>query len=241
VAKKTFALTSLMAFVVVGCGALPAAQPEPASPPPDTVPAPVETASAPAEISSTPADSTAKAFAPPKDPCKVLSARTRARLRLKTSEKDKRSPACQWSNDPGTAPPYKFRDLKITYDTGFTGRANTLEEAKQSFATSKRNDYRQPSVFGGTPSVKGEIKQIGPAKVGEDYDEGYYVYYVYEVAEAERGEGRAVLRKGNVIITISASGADVPGRRVRDGRPLGNAPIQAMIDMVAAEALAPVS
>jgi hypothetical protein len=86
--------------------------------------------------------------------------------------------------------------------------------------------------------VKGEIKQIGPAKVGEDYDEGCYVY---EVAEAERGEGRAVLRKGNVIITISASGADVPGRRVRDGRPLGNAPIQAMIDTVAAEALAPVN
>jgi hypothetical protein len=66
------------------------------------------------------------------------------------------------------------------------------------------------------------------------------VYYVYEVGEAKRGEGKAVLRKGNVVITINASGANVPGRLVRDGKPIGNATAQAMIDVVAAQAIAAV-
>ncbi|MGN9782022.1 hypothetical protein ACTMTF_11375 [Nonomuraea sp. ZG12] len=155
-------------------------------------------------------------------------------------KKDRLNPACKWSNDPGDDPPFRFRDLGITYDAGFVGLPASVADARKSFATMRRSDYRQPSIFGGAPSVRGTVKQVGSAKAGEHFDEGYYVYYVYEVGEAKRGEGKAVLRKGNVVITINVSGANVPGRLVRDGKPIGNATAQAMIDVVAAQAIAAV-
>lgn len=157
---------------------------------------------------------------------------------MQQGRKDRYDPACKWSNDPGNAPPFKFRDLSIAYDAGFLQIPASVNDAKKSFADRRRRDYRQPSTFGGAPSVKGMIKEVGAAKVGEHFDEGYYVYYVYQVAEAKRGEGIAVLRKGNVVITIRFSGADIPGRRVRDGKPIGNAAVQAVIDIVAAPAIA---
>jgi hypothetical protein len=176
----------------------------------------------------------------PANPCRVLTASTRSRIGMLQGKKDRLNPTCKWSNDPGNAPPFRFRDLSITYDAGFEKLPTSVDDAKRSFATKRRSDYRQPSIFGGAPSVKGTVKQVGSAKAGEHFDEGYYVYYVYEVGEAKRGEGKAVLRKGNVVITINASGANVPGRMVRDGKPIGNATAQAMIDVVAAQAIAAV-
>ncbi|NUO97164.1 MAG: hypothetical protein HOW71_41785 [Nonomuraea sp.] len=154
--------------------------------------------------------------------------------------KDRLDPACKWRNDPGDAPPFRFRDLGIVYDAGFKELAFSLKDAKRSFATKKRNDYRQPSLFGAAPSVRGTIQQVGTAKAGKHFDEGYYVYFVYKIGEARRGEGRAVLRKGNVVIAISVSGADVPGRSMRESRPISNATAQAMIDVVAGRAVAAV-
>lgn len=180
---------------------------------------------------------TGASFKPPAAPCRVLSARTRTALSLETTERDKRAVACQWSNDPGTAPPFRFRDLKVTYDPGF---ADTEAYAKESFKQKRAGDYRQPSVFGGVPAVKGEIRRVGTADAGRHFDEGYYVFFVYQVAGARRGEGRAVLRKGNLLITISASGADIPGRRVSEGRPIGRATAERMIDAVAEQVLAAV-
>ncbi|WP_197093796.1 hypothetical protein [Nonomuraea sp. SBT364] len=159
---------------------------------------------------------------------------------MRQGKKDRLDPACKWRNNPGDVPPFRFRDLSIAYDAGFKEFAASLQDAKQSFATKRRSDYRQPSAFGGAPSVKGSIRQVGTANAGEHFDEGYYVYYVYEIGEAKRGEGKAVLRKGNVVITISFSGADVPGRSMRDGKPIGNAAAQAAIDLVAPQAIAAV-
>ncbi|MGI5292115.1 hypothetical protein ACQEVF_53655 [Nonomuraea polychroma] len=176
----------------------------------------------------------------PASPCRVLTASTRSRIGMRQGKEDRLYPACKWSNDPGNAPPFRFRDLSITYDAGFKEFTASVDDARESFATKRKSDYRQPSVFGRAPSVKGNIKQVGTAKAGEHFDEGYYVYFVYEVGEAKRGEGKAVLRKGNVVITISVSGADVPGRRMRDGRPIDNATAQAMIDVVAGQAIAAV-
>ncbi|MFI6818354.1 hypothetical protein ACIBG7_38570 [Nonomuraea sp. NPDC050328] len=197
-----------------------------------------------AEKSPRPAESAVAApkeesgYTLPKSPCAVLDARTRASVGLRKAVKDKYDVACKWSNEPGTAPPYRFRDLKITYESGLLRTEGTEREAKLAYDRMRTSDYRQPSVFGGAPAVKGTIKQVGSVKEGQDYDEGYYVFYVYKVAEAGRGEGKAVLRKGNVIVTITASGANVPGRRVRDGKPIDNATAQAMIDKVADRALA---
>ena len=42
------------------------------------------------------------------------------------------------------------------------------------------------------------------------------------------------------MITNSVSGADVPGRRMRDGKPIGNATAQTVIDAVAGQAIAAV-
>ncbi|MEU4330038.1 hypothetical protein [Nonomuraea dietziae] len=229
----------VVAGMAAGCGALPLAQPAPAGSPPQASPSPAKAAPSRKAVPSEKAVEAA-AFEVPADPCRVLTARTRSRLGMAKSVKDKYDVACKWANDPGDAPPFRFRDLKVTYDAGFKGMTSTEQDARRSFASKRRNDYRQPSVFGGAPSVKGTIGQVGSAKAGEHFDEGYYVYYVYQVGGAKRGEGRAVLRKGNVVVTINASGADVPGRRVRDGRPLGNDAVQAMIDAVAGQVIAAV-
>ncbi|MEV0169365.1 hypothetical protein [Nonomuraea fuscirosea] len=172
----------------------------------------------------------------PDDPCLVLSAATRSRLGMKKARRF--DPACVWSNDPGSAPPLKIRDVKVFYEAGPAGTNSTNSYAKVNFARKKKNDFRQPSEFGGAPSVKRAMKQVGSAKAGEHFDEGYYVYYVYKIVDHQEGEGKAVLRKGNVIVTIIARGADVPTRRMSDGIPIGDAVVQAMIDAVAAEVVA---
>ncbi|MCP2353201.1 hypothetical protein HD597_000221 [Nonomuraea thailandensis] len=219
--------------VATACGLAPAAAPSPATP--TTGPSRPKTT----PTSAPPAKESVLLKAPT-NPCRVLTASIRSRLGVRQGIKDRLDPACKWSNDPGDAPPFKFRDLTITYDAGFKEFTASVKDAKESFATKRRSDYRQPSVFGGAPSVKGTIQQIGTAKTGEHFDEGYYVYFVYEVGEAKRGEGKAVLRKGNVVITIGFSGADVPGRRMRDSKPIGDATAQAALDIVAGQAIAAV-
>ncbi|MDF2709377.1 MAG: hypothetical protein K0R62_5029 [Nonomuraea muscovyensis] len=242
---------TVLAVLAAGCGVvLPQAQPSPSATParvrssaaPSSTP-PGEHVAATSTATSTPTSTATAgdvALKAPADPCRVLSSRTRLRIRMPKATRDRRDVACAWTNEPGTAPPFVLRDLKISYTTGLAGLAFTEEEARMTFATRRRNDYRQPSVFGGAPSVKGVIRQVGTARSGEHFDEGYYVYYVYQVAAARRGEGRAVLRKGNVVVSITASGADIPTRRVRDGRPAGNATVQTLIDAVAPQALAAV-
>lgn len=41
-----------------------------------------------------------------------------------------------------------------------------------------------------------------------------------------------VVRKGNVIIKISASGSDIPGRSVAEGKPLGERAVRRTIEAV---------
>ncbi|MEV0169000.1 hypothetical protein [Nonomuraea fuscirosea] len=130
--------------------------------------------------------------------------------------------------------------LSITYDAGLGQLTASVQDAKDTYAIKRRNDYRQPSVFGGAPSWKSTIQEIGTANAGEHFDEGYYVYFVDEIGEAGHGEGKAVLRMDNVVITISFSGDDVPGRRIRDDRPIGNAAAQAALNAVAGQAIAAV-
>lgn len=225
---------TLLAGTATACGLMPALQPSAVSP----AASPSQQKQKAAPTSEPPAEVAKRTV--PANPCRVLTASTRSRIGMLRGKKDRLDPACKWSNDPGDAPPFTFRDLSITYDAGFEGLPASVAVARETFATMRKNDYRQPSVFGGAPAVKGTVKQVGSAKAGEHFDEGYYVYYVYEVGEAKRGEGKAVLRKDNVVITINVSGANVPGRTVRDGKPIGNATAQAMIDVVAAQAIAAV-
>ncbi|NRQ31849.1 DUF3558 family protein [Nonomuraea sp. NN258] len=215
-----------LAALMGGCGLVPSAQPVSDG---DPTP-PARSSAEPARPEKSPETA---ALAVPADPCRVLTARTRAKLGMKVAKKEKFDVACKWSNEPGSAPPYTFRDLKVTYDAGIAGMDFTEQDAKAGFKRAMTDDYRRPSVFGGAPSVKGVLRQVGSARRGEHFDEGYYVYFVYEIGGARRGEGRAVVRKGNVIVTIGVSGSDVPGRSVRQGRPMGNATAQAMIDAVA--------
>lgn len=240
----------MLTMLVTGCAALlPQARPAPS--PSTSVPrAASATAAAPTPGGDRSAggNPTARGERPagqavlkaPANPCRVLTARTRAAIKMPTAKRDRRDVACRWTNEPGDAPPFVLRDLKIDYSAELAGMPFTEEEAEAALATRRRQDYRQPSVFGGAPAVKGAIRRIGSARAGDHFDEGYYVYHVYRVAEARRGEGRAVLRKGNVIITVTVSGADIPTRRVRDGRPITNATAQALIDAVATQAIAAV-
>ncbi|RVX46437.1 hypothetical protein EDD27_9321 [Nonomuraea polychroma] len=223
----------LVVGVAGGCGVVPTAQPAPASP--TEVALPLRESASAMESAATPSEERA-GYEVPDDPCRVLSAATRSRLGMKKA--DRFDPACKWSNDPGSAPPLRIRDLKIFYEAGPARMNSTDTYAKMTFARKSKNDYRQPSEFASTPSVKRAIKQVGSAKAGEHFDEGYYVYYVTTIAGARQGEGKTVLRKGNVIVTIIARGADIPTRTVRDGNPIGDAVVQAMIDAVAAEVVA---
>ncbi|MEW9552600.1 DUF3558 family protein [Nonomuraea sp. NPDC050783] len=179
----------------------------------------------------------------PARPCRTLNARTRARIGMPKTRKDEHDTfdvTCHWTNDPGDNPPFTFRDLKVTYDAGIEG-VMSLADQERAFERKRRDDYRQPSLFGGAPSVKGTIKQVGSVSAGKDFDEGYYVYFVYRIGEARRGEGRAVIRKRNVLITISVSGSDVPGRSMRESKPLPNAAAQRVLDAVADPLTAAVS
>ncbi|MGI5269159.1 hypothetical protein ACQEUU_08420 [Nonomuraea sp. CA-218870] len=213
--------------VATGCGALPTA------PPPSTAPPAVITSAGTGTRSPQPAEATLLRV--PARPCQALNARIRAKIGMPKTQKGRRSVvdvSCQWTNDPGRRPPFRFRDLKVSYSVGFEG-VTDLDDAKRSFDQKRRADYRRPSGFGGAPQRKGMIKQVGSAKAGRDFDEGYYVYYVWQIAEARRGEGFVVIRKHNVLITIRASGSDVPGRQVRQSRPLPEAAARDIIDAVA--------
>ncbi|NUP20879.1 MAG: hypothetical protein HOZ81_33355 [Streptomyces sp.] len=236
-AEESMAKRLLSVMLVVGlaggCGVIPTAQSAPASP--TEVALPLRESASAMENAATPSAERA-GYEVPDDPCQVLSVATRSRLGMQKA--DRFDPACKWSNDPGSAPPLRIRDLKVFYEAGPARMNSTDTYAKMTFARKRKNDYRRPGEFAGIPSVKRVIQQVGSAKAGEHFDEGYYVYYVTTIAEAQQGEGKAVLRKGNVIVTIIARGADVPTRTMRDGNPIGDAVVQAMIDAVAAEVIA---
>lgn len=200
---------------------------------PETVPPSVTSSPVSTPAPSTAPAETEAAYKVPADPCRVLTAADRSKIGMKNGKKDKVVAACKWENEPGNAPPFRFRNLQVTYDAGFEGLPYGVDDAKAGFKRRMKSDYRQPSIFSGGPQVRVGIKQIGSSKVGKDFDEGYYVYFVFEVGGAKRSEGRAVLRKGNVIISIGGGGVDVPGRSVRDGKPVGNAAAQKMLDSVA--------
>ncbi|HEX4813823.1 MAG TPA: hypothetical protein VFV66_13835 [Nonomuraea sp.] len=167
----------------------------------------------------------------PAKACGVLSEATRRKAKLPVVKwRDPSGRGCEWANRPGPRGAYRPRSVAVDYDPG-VGSDDAY--AKRMFKESMARDYRRPSVFSRGPQEKGIVKRVGTSAVGEDYDEAYYVYYVDQVAGSRRGHGLLVIRKGNVIIKMNASGGDNFGTRVIDGKPISSKVAQDLLDATA--------
>lgn len=245
--KAASALTATMfaSLVAAGCGLFPIVSPGRSAPPSSASPSSsVDTPSSSPSV--TPSDATSDApkeastdrrarTMPPADACSVVTADDRARLKMTkaTNEDDTFLTSCELSNTPGTSAPYHFRTLEVSYSIAPPAVEDAVAHAKAYFARRKAADFQQPNPFAEPPTVRGTLQQTGDSKAGRDFDQGYYVFYETAVAGAKEGNGLAVILKGSVVITITASGNDIPGQRVADSRPIGNGLAQRMVDTVA--------
>jgi hypothetical protein len=169
----------------------------------------------------------------PAKACRVLSAATKRKARLSVMEaKDKLGRRCEWSNDPGPRGAYRPRSVVVHYDPGFS---SDVSFTKRQYKESLAEDFRQPSVFSRGPKERFIVKQVGTSVAGRDFDEAYYVYYVDRIAASEHGQGMLVIRKGNVVVTVNAGGADNFGTRVVDGKPISSKTAQKLLDTTADE------
>ena len=234
VIKVGWALTVMMAasMVAAGCGLVPS----------DTLAK--RSASPTASASSSPSASKqetpgpsgpargSRRYAPPASACDVVTSEDKARLGMTKVKEDDAAlqVSCALSNSPKGS---RFRNLRITYNTAPAAASDATAYAKSYFIQRKTSDFQHPNAFAGRPTVAGSIEQTGTSKAGRDFDDGYYVFYLTDTAGAKEGNGLAVIRKGDVVIAITASGTDIPGRRVVDGRPIKNETTQRMIDTIA--------
>src|SRR3954447_12191520 len=88
--------------------------------------------------------------------------------------------------------------------------------AERLYVSSKTTDWqRGHSAFSGAATQRAEIDQLGHARSGAQYDEGYYAYFPdHQVAGAKNSESVLSLRKGNLIITFDLLAGDLTGSTV---------------------------
>lgn len=237
----SLAVTLVGSLVIGGCGSLSggsaAGQDESPTPESSTVSSASSPIAAPSRTPETaePTGGSSRETLPAK-PCDVVTPKDMSNLRMTKAREEGDIPwekGCALSNTPEKAPPYHFRDLEISYRVAPPAIDDAMGYAKDDFARRKGTDFRQPNPFSGPPSVTGTLGQTGDSKAGKDFDEGYYVFYETAVAGAKEGNGLAVVRKGTVVISIRASGNDIPGQRVVDSQPIKNETAQQMIDAIA--------
>lgn len=174
------------------------------APPQDGNAAGAGAAAPPAETPTT----AANFWKPPEDACAVVSREQVAALDLQKPQRDKTIPSragCKWKlgTKRGHQP-----NLNIHYST-----SPTEGITKTVYDRSKRTDFVSGGGLGMRVQDRAEMRQIGSKVMGTDFDEGYYVYGIEEVvAGLKFGTGRLVLRKGNLLIEITHSGARITGK-----------------------------
>ena len=101
------------------------------------------------------------------------------------------------------------------------GRSPSAAEGKYGFDHSKSlNLAGQYSAFTKAPVNHFDIAQVGQSKAGQQYDEGYFVFYdPVNVAGIAFSQGVVVLRRGNVALTVDLLANDRTGSKATDVKP----------------------
>jgi hypothetical protein len=114
--------------------------------------------------------------------------------------------------------------------------------AAQTFQISKDNDWNKGFAFSGPARDKAVVQQVGSAKLGQDYDDGYYAYFPdVEAAGARHSSTTVVILRGNALVSFSAGGAEWHGAKpktVKELSPIGPDFGKDVIDTMADEMLA---
>ncbi|GAA0913507.1 DUF3558 family protein [Virgisporangium aurantiacum] len=174
-------------------------------------------------------DSPISRFATPTDACAVLPADVAATLKVVKNRRTGSSLlGCTWELDTGDK--YKSRSIGVEYEAW-----DDVPGAKTRFDTKKRSDTARGRGVNVTIGETGEVRQIGTQQQDRNYDEAYYFYGSAEIAGLTLGNGTVVIRRGNVIVDISAQGNDVlpPYTGKLRSNPLASAEAKDMIDRTA--------
>jgi hypothetical protein len=128
--------------------------------------------------------------------------------------------------------PYTLRVKVQSYQNG--------GQAKYLYDSSKNTDWeRGHSAFSGAAAQRAEVRQVGQARSGVQYEEGYYAYYPdHQVAGSKDSESLLTLRKGNLIITLDLLAGDLTGSTVASIKPVAADVGSKIFDMVADELIA---
>jgi hypothetical protein len=155
-----------------------------------------------------------------------------AGLKIDESEpEDGPEPGCRVQIGPD---PFRhYRALVVRYED-----AGSADLATQNFARRRENAF-ESGDFSGPPSVRLNLSAIGKATAGTGFDEGYYVFYSkVRIAAVTNGRGAAVLRRGQILVTLNLQGGDRKGKAVDTTVAIKNDVARKIIDQVADEALA---
>lgn len=122
-------------------------------------------------------------------------------------------------------------------------RVESFRDAAQAellYKTFKTADWqRGHSAFSGAAAQRAEVKGVGHARPGAQYDEGYYAFYPHhQVAGSKSSESVLTLRKGNLIASFDLLAGDLTGSTVASIQPVGADVGQKIFDTVADEVIA---
>lgn len=108
----------------------------------------------------------------------------------------------------------------------------TPERTRTFYETQKNADWNKGhSAFTGPPTQRSDLLQVGAAKKGEAYDEGYYAFYAnVEVARIHYSQSVIGVLKGNIILTMDLLGGDQTGTTIASIKPLKPEVGQKMFD-----------
>jgi hypothetical protein len=108
------------------------------------------------------------------------------------------------------------------------------------YDSAKNTDwYRGHSPFSGTAAKRAEVRQVGRARSGVQYDEAYYAFYPdHEAAGSRDSESVLTLRTGNVMVSVDLLAGDLTGSTVSSIKPVAADVGWKIFDDVADELLA---
>jgi hypothetical protein len=110
----------------------------------------------------------------------------------------------------GTDPKAHSYTLRVRFSNQMT-----MSRATATYNRMKDADWnRAHSPFSGRASKRNEVRGIGTAAIGREYDAGYYAYFPgVVIAGIPYSQSVVVLQRGNVVLEFDLLGGDRTGAR----------------------------
>ncbi|MFC0528660.1 hypothetical protein [Phytohabitans kaempferiae] len=165
----------------------------------------------------------------------VCAAAKRSKLSVVGAEPEKEGLDVGCAVSVRSKQPDRPYTLRVRFeDWGNARRTRTF------YQTQKDGDwYKGHSAFTGPPTQRSDVLQVGDAKPGAGYDEGYYAFYAdVEVARVHYSQSVVGILKGNLIVTMDLLAGDQTSTSIASIKPVKAEVGQKMFDDVADAVLA---